>query len=273
MRLIPTLLLLLPLTGRAGILNAPDDAWQVRHDNDWYPDGQHELIYEPQVGQCSMELVDTFSLQSTTLVAGLRETVKARRGGSVLRTDSFNALGARPAAVIHSVRLRNSGLYQMTWVAVPLGDGRAALLVLREQGSGASAGAQQAFRDIARSASLPGILQDLPMEELEALFGEGQGELGVALYGLRYDGATLQGELRNTASRTLTQVETRVRFRDGTGALLLEQTFTVVPGGDGQSLAPGMSKHFQYDAQVGGWPADGQVEGVVLTLQWQDLAD
>lgn len=75
-----------------------------------------------------------------------------------------------------------------------------------------------------------------------------------------YDGAVLEGEVRNSGSDTAATVTLEVRFlADGQEARVTRQ-FPVVPGGDGRALDPGFVKHFTYGVDLTPWTAESRIE-------------
>ena len=167
-------LLALPSLAAAGLMSSPDGSYQIWFPREWYAAAEHELAFEEDPGGCSLLPLDPFQLAEDGLAATLKREVKSRKGGMVTGKGSFVGLGGREGAFYHSTRLRRGALYQMTWAAVALGDGRAALVALRCGNSSLVGGHAEDFQQMAGTAALTGQLRDVPLEQQEVNFGQSQ---------------------------------------------------------------------------------------------------
>ena len=163
------LLLLLAAPALAGLLDAPGGEFQVRYDPMWYPVGQYELALEERPDACAVEVLGTIPVGDQSLTMDLRAHLKDKKPGTETSAETFTGLGGREGAVIHTTRMRRLVLHQMTWAALPLGDGTAALMALRWEGS-AQPTARSDYLEIVGTALPPGILEDVPLEDLEEIY-------------------------------------------------------------------------------------------------------
>lgn len=76
-----------------------------------------------------------------------------------------------------------------------------------------------------------------------------------------YDGAILEGEIRNSGPATAATVTLEVRFLPDGEKARVTREFSVVPGGDGRALEPGYVKHFTYGVGIQPWGEDSRIEG------------
>lgn len=75
-----------------------------------------------------------------------------------------------------------------------------------------------------------------------------------------FDGAVLEGEVRNSGPDVAAEVTLKVRFLVDGEAAATTQQFPVVPGGDGRALEPGYVKHFTYQVGISPWDERSRVE-------------
>lgn len=264
-------LLLTALSAHAGLMDAPDGAFQVRFDPSWYATGEHELALEADPRGCAVELLGTIPMGEGSLSMDLRAYLEDKKAGTETTTETFTGLGGREGAAIHTTRMRKLTLQQMTWAAVPLDDGTAALLALRWEGSAQST-ARSEFYEIVGTALPPGILEDRPTVELEELYRKklaSPDEL-VELRGLFYEGGALRGELFNGSDRVLNRAVLDVQVRDADGRASASRLVEVIPGPDRRALGAGASKAFLIDLSGEGGAPAGIGGARVETLVWAE---
>ncbi len=264
--LAPSLALALAGSASAGLMDAPGSSYQVRYSADWYVTGDSELSLEAEPDASTLELLPPFAVGEGSLTMALRAALADRRPGAETSTISFTGLGGREGVVIHTTRMRGLRLFQMTWAAMPLGDGDAALLALRYEGTAQST-ARSSFLEIAGTALPAGILKDLPPDELEELYRRelaSPAEL-VQLQGLSVDGGVVRGLVLNGSELVLQRASLLVEVRDSSGHKLHELSVAVVPGAAGRALAAGGS--LEFSAQVGALP-QGRIAASLVELEW-----
>ncbi len=272
MTIVP--LLFAALSAHAGLMDAPDDAFQVRFDASWYAADSYELALELDPQGVAVELIGTIPTGEHSLTMALRDYLEDKKVGAETTTETFTGLGGREGAAIHTTRMRKLVLQQMTWAAVDLGDGTAALLALRWEGSAQST-ARPAFYEIAGTALAPGVLEDVPLEDLEELYRKklaSPDEL-VELRGLFFEGGALRGELFNGSERVLNRAVLDVQVRTAGGGTLASRLVEVVPGPDRRALGPGKGKPFHIDLSEGGSAPAGLGGARVETLEWAPAQD
>jgi len=168
--LLATALFLAPMTVEAGVLNSPGGTYQIWYSPEWYGANPDELVPQADPGCCSILVMEPFTIGNDGLLPSLRDVVKSKRGGSVVEATTFTGLADRQGAVVYAIRLRGTGIYNMAWAAVPLGDGRASLVALRTVNSSNTSLNRTAFLDMAGTAALKGEIEDLPLDELRVSF-------------------------------------------------------------------------------------------------------
>jgi hypothetical protein len=261
--------LLLALAAQAGLMDAPDGAFQVRFDGSWYEVEPGHLALEADPQGCAVELIGAVPAGEGSLTMALRSWLEDKKVGAETTAETFTGLGGREGAAIHTTRMRKLQLQQLTWAALDLGDGRAALLVLRWDGS-AQASARPAFYEIAGTALPPGLLVDAPLPDLEALYRRklAPPDERVELRGLFYEGGALRGELFNGAERVLNRAVLEVQVRQPDGRATAARLVEVVPGADRRALGPGRTQPFHIDLSEGGAAPAGLGGARVQTLEW-----
>jgi hypothetical protein len=261
--------LLFASTALAGLVSGPGDAYQLRFDEGWYTVGEHELAPVSDPETTAVELLEVFEVGEGSLSMALREQLRQGKPGTETSAEGFVALGGREGAVIHTTRMRKLSLQQLSWAAIPLGDGTAALVALRFDGSAQSTD-RSAFLELAGSAALPGVLADLPYAQLEERWRLQQAppdEL-VELRGLFFEGGALRGELFNGSERTLNRAVLDVQVRDAEGRHQASRKVEVVPGPERRALGAGQSLPFHIDLSEGGAAPAGLGGARVESLEW-----
>ena len=263
--------LLTVLAAHAGLISAPADAYQLRFDSSWYAAGEHELALEADPQGCAVELLGVIPMGEGSLSMDLRAYLEDKKVGAETTAESFTGLGGREGAVIHTTRLRKLALQQMTWAAMPLGDGTAALMALRWEGSAQST-ARQAFYEIAGTALPTGILVDAPTAELEELYRKrlASPDDQVELRGLFYEGGALRGELVNGSDRVLNRAVLDVQVRDADGRALASRLVEVIPGPGRRALGAGAREASHIDLSEGGAAPAGIGGARVQSLEWAE---
>ena len=255
----------------AGVMDAPQAAWQVRYDPMWYAVGPYELAIEAEPDACAVELLGTIPMAEATLAMDLRAYLADKKVGTETHVEPFTGLGGREGAVIHTTRMRKLTLQQMTWAAMPLGDGTAALLALRWEGSAQSTG-RPAFLEIAGTALPSGILEDRPTSQLEEIYRKKLASPDdlLELRGLFYDKGALQGELFNGSDLVLNRAVLDIQLRDADGRAAGSVQVEVIPGPDRRALGAGASKAFDVDLSGDGGAPAGIGGARVQTLEWAE---
>jgi hypothetical protein len=267
--MFPTALLITALAAHAGLMEAPDGAFQVRFDEAWYEVEPGHLALESDPQGCAVELIGAIPTGEGTLTMALRDYLEDKKVGAETTAESFTGLGGREGAVIHTTRMRKLQLQQLSWAAMGLGDGQAALLVLRWEGS-AQASARPAFYEIAGTALPLGLLVDAPLPDLEELYLEklaSPDEL-VELRGLFFEGGALRGELFNGSERVLNRAVLDVQVRQPDGSATVSRLVEVVPGPGRRALGPGQTSPFHIDISEDGAAPAGIGGARVQTLEW-----
>lgn len=174
------LALLVAGPAHAGLLTSPRGTYQLWFPREWVVAAEDEIVPEVDPGCCSIVILEPFLIGPEGLLPSLREQVRSKRGGAVVDAGAFVGLADREGAVVTSVRLRGTGLYNMAWAAVPLGDGRASLVALRTVNTSITSLYRSAFLEMAGTAALKGDLQDLPLDDLRVEFRKVWDARGVA---------------------------------------------------------------------------------------------
>jgi hypothetical protein len=263
--------LLLISTAIGGLISGPDDAYQLRFDETWYAVGEHELGLEADPHAVAVELLGAIPVGEHSLTMAIRDYIEDRKPGTETSTETFTGLGGREGAVIHTTRMRKLTLQQLSWAAMPLGDGTAALVVQRVDGS-AQSSVRESFLEAVGTALPPGILVDAPTAELEEIYRAAMASPDdlVELRGLFYENGALRGELVNGSDRVLNRAVLDVQVRDADGRHLAERLVEVVPGPDRRALGAGASLRFHIDLTEGGAAPAGIGGARVETLVWAE---
>ena len=266
--------LLFVLSAHAGLISGPGEAYQLRFDEAWYAVGEHELALEADPNAVSVELLGIIPEGEHSLTMAVRAYLSDKKAGTETSTETFTGLGGREGAVIHTTRMRELTLQQLTWAAMPLGDGTAALVVQRVEGS-AQSSARGDFLEAVGTALPPGILKDAPTAQLEEIYQQTMASPDdlVELRGLFYEGGALRGELVNGSDRVLNRAVLDVQVRDADGRHLAATKIEVVPGPDRRALGAGKSQHFHIDLSEGGAVPAGIGGARVETLEWAPLGE
>ncbi len=266
--------LLLVSTVLAGLISGPGGAYQLRFDERFYTVGDHELALEADPDAVAIELLGVIPVGEGSLSMAVRAYLADKKAGTETSAAAFTGLGGREGAVIHTTRMRKLTLQQLTWAAMALGDGTAALVVQRVDGS-AQSSSRGAFLEVVGTALPPGILIDAPMPELEQLYRRSLASPDdmVDLRGLFYEGGALRGVLVNGSDRVLNRAVLDVQVRDAEGRFLAARKVEVVPGPEHRAVGPGRDRAFHIDLSDGGEAPAGIGGARVEILEWAPRAD
>ncbi len=261
--------ILFATTAHAGLISGPGEAYQLRFDDRFYAVSEHELGLEADPHAVAVELLGVIPAGEHSLSMAIRDYLEDKKAGTETSVESFTGLGGREGAVIHTTRMRKLQLQQLSWAAMSLGDGSAALVVQRVDGSAQST-SREAFLEVVGTALPPGVLIDAPLPDLEDLYRKTMASPDdqVELRGLFYENGALRGELVNGSDRVLNRAVLDVQVRDADGRHLASKQVQVVPGSDRRALRAGKSIQFHIDLSDGGAAPAGIGGARVETLEW-----
>lgn len=175
--IIPAILSLLMQPVEAGVIDDPSRAYQVWYSQDWItaPPAINEIVPEASPGRATVTLLPAIETSpeppsQEAWVERLKQVVQERKAGKIMSEAPLVSIDGRMGAVVYTVRVGAGGIRQYGFAALPLGGGKASLVMLETEQTSAFNDHRDEFCRISSTAMLPGRLQDIEFEELQRLF-------------------------------------------------------------------------------------------------------